>query len=523
MKVNHAPKELIAVNGQPLRASLSATGAGFGGQIADWNPTMQSIDAAILPELDTINARADDLSLNHGIVQGGIQFHIDNIVGSEFRLSYKPLWKRLGLKEENARAFAKDVESAWSEYADDPECYIDAERQRTFTMLIRESIGTHTRLSESMLLCDWINRPGALYNTAFKLLSPKRVSNPDGMESPRIKAGIEVDRHGAAIAYHVRERDNSSYNGYGHKWRRIARANRWGRTQFIHAFEPIEGGQLRGANKFISIMEQVQMLSKLQKTEIQNAVINAMYAAVIESELDSQTAFNVIGGGETQGLENYMALMADYHKGAKIRMNGVKIPHLVPGEKLNLLRSANASKNFVDLEGAILRYTASGFGMGYEQLARDYSKTNYSSARASMLETWKMIMGKRKLIAGKIASLMFSCWFEEALHSKKLSLPKSRSNDFYQFRRAWTNCSWIGQGRLAIDGLKEVKEAVMRIEAGFSTYEKEMALMGEDYQEVFAQQVREKAERESAGLPPPSWMKLEQFSPETPNTEEPKA
>ncbi len=43
---------------------------------------------------------------------------------------------------------------------------------------------------------------------------------------------------------------------------------------------------------------------------------------------------------------------------------------------------------------------------------------------------------------------------------------------------------------MTIDGLKEVQESVMRIEAGLSTYEKELALMGEDYQDIFRQQVR---------------------------------
>ncbi len=35
----------------------------------------------------------------------------------------------------------------------------------------------------------------------------------------------------------------------------------------------------------------------------------------------------------------------------------------------------------------------------------------------------------------------------------------------------------------------------MRIDSGLSTYEKELALMGEDYQDIFRQQVRESAER----------------------------
>ncbi|MGQ0416526.1 hypothetical protein ACT4UL_15160, partial [Bacillus sp. HC-TM] len=48
-------------------------------------------------------------------------------------------------------------------------------------------------------------------------------------------------------------------------------------------------------------------------------------------------------------------------------------------------------------------------------------------------------------------------------------------------------------------------EAVMLIEAGLSTYEKECAKRGDDYQEIFAQQVRETMERRAAGLKPPAW------------------
>jgi capsid protein len=55
----------------------------------------------------------------------------------------------------------------------------------------------------------------------------------------------------------------------------------------------------------------------------------------------------------------------------------------------------------------------------------------------------------------------------------------------------------------------------MRIEGGLSTYEKELALLGEDYQEVFAQQVRESKERKEAGLPPASWVKMEAMAPTT--------
>ncbi|WP_405000287.1 hypothetical protein [Escherichia coli] len=112
---------------------------------------------------------------------------------------------------------------------------------------------------------------------------------------------------------------------------------------------------------------------------------------------------------------------------------------------------------------------------------------------------------------------MFLCWLEEAIVRRVVTLPSKARFSFQEARSAWGNCDWIGSGRMAIDGLKEVQEAVMLIEAGLSTYEKECAKRGDDYQEIFAQQVRETMERRvaqqvretmerrAAGLKPPAW------------------
>ncbi|EEC9157211.1 phage portal protein, partial [Escherichia coli] len=129
----------------------------------------------------------------------------------------------------------------------------------------------------------------------------------------------------------------------------------------------------------------------------------------------------------------------------------------------------------------------------------------YSTARASANESWAYFMGRRKFVASRQASQMFLCWLEEAIVRRVVTLPSKARFSFQEARSAWGNCDWIGSGRMAIDGLKEVQEAVMLIEAGLSTYEKECAKRGDDYQEIFAQQVRETMERRAAGLKPPAW------------------
>lgn len=508
--------------GKAFGSSYTGVGAGFGGQLRGWDPVAKTADAALLPGLERANARSDDLVRNHGIAQGGVQLHIDNIVGHLFRLSAKPKWRRLGISEADARAFASDVEAAWHEMAEDPVgCYIDAERKRTFTMLVREAVGCHTRYGEITAFGDWIeDRPGAALKTAVKVISPHRISNPNGMQNTSsLHSGVRIDRHGAAVAYTVRDLEDTGWgagNGFGTTWREIPRETPWGRQQFIHVFEPSDDGQTRGANKFLAVMEQVHMLSRLQNTKLQNAIVNAMYAATIESELGGDAAMEIIGAGEQgiNNLESYMTLISDYHNAANIRMNGVKIPHLMPGETLNLKTSSNADNGFAELEAAIIRYIAAGLGTSYEQLSRDYSKVNYSSGRLSMMENWRHFMGKRKVIAARYASMIYALVIEEMLDRKLVTLPRGARLGFYEAKAAWCNAEWIGSGRIAIDGLKEVKESVLRIESGLSTFEKELAIVGEDYQEVFAQQVREMQERKEAGLPPPSWMNTQALAPD---------
>lgn len=510
---------------QPFAESFSGAGRGFGGQLASWTPQQKTMDAALLPNLARGNARADDLARNHGIASSGIQLHVDHIVGHLFRLSYKPRWRRLGIDEQDARSFARDVEAAWLEYAEDPVgCWIDAERKRTFTMIIREAVGTHTRLGESMAVAEWLDRRGSLFKTAIKMISPHRVSNPNQRPSgERLREGVVSDRHGAAVGYYVRSHSQSLMmgSGLGDDWTYVPRETKWGRSRFIHVFEPTDDGQTRGRNQFLAVMEQLKMLSKLQSTALQSAIVNAMYAAVIESEIDSAAAMELIGGDVgMEKMQNWMGMMSEYHDAAQIKLDGVRIPHLVPGERLNLLTSQNADNGFIDLERGFLRYTAAGLNLSYEQLARDYSQTNYSSARAAMMETWRYMMGRRKVIAARKASIIFGLWLEEAIQRKVVTPPRGARFDFYQAKSSWCNADWIGSGRIAIDGLKEVKEAVLRIESGLSTYEKEAALMGEDYQELFEQQVREAEERRAAGLPPPSWAATQALAPDEPGPAE---
>lgn len=503
--------QFVDIHGQPLRQSMGYTGGGtgFGGQMAEWTPPSQSADEALLPLFRMGNARADDLVRNNGIAANAIDIHKNHIVGNMFRLSYRPNWKFLGIREEDARAFAEEVEAAWSEYVESIDCWLDVERKRDFTGMIRDAVGIHAFAGEIFMQPVTEYSPRQLFSTRFMMVSPKRVENPyNGASTSQRRNGVDIDRNGAAVAYHVRESDSTRGDGV-HRYRRIKRYYPTGRPGMIHVFQPAEPHQTRGANKFYSVMERLKMLDTLQATQLQSAIVKAMYAATIESELDTQKALEFIAGAGDTGVDSpFMKMLGsigDYYSRVNVKLGGVKIPHLHPGDKLSLQTAQNADNGFAALEQSILRYIAAGLGVSYEQLSRDYSKVSYSSARASANESWRYFLGQRKQTAARLATQMFSCWLEEVI-VRGIVTPPATGLSFMQARSSWSRAEWIGAGRMAIDGLKEVQESVMLIEAGLSTYEKELAKLGEDYQDIFRQQVRESQERTAAGLRPPVWI-----------------
>ncbi len=57
-------------------------------------------------------------------------------------------------------------------------------------------------------------------------------------------------------------------------------------------------------------------------------------------------------------LANY----ARYYSTNSIKLGGVKIPHLYPGDELNLQTAQDSDNGFSALEQALLRYIAAGLG-----------------------------------------------------------------------------------------------------------------------------------------------------------------
>lgn len=507
--------------GQPMRRAGSyadnatpyAGGDPASQELASWQPQLGSPDSDYNSSRDTIVARTRDVNRNSGWGKSALDRQVDNVIGSGWRLSCKPDYEALGLSKEWADSFAKQVEGRWRLFAEDPEFYVDASRNDTFNGLLRIGYKQRFRDGEALAIALWLdNKPNGRYATTIQIVDTDRLSNPNELpDSDRLRAGIEIDDYGAPVAYHFRRAHKAdarlSY-GKAYQWERVAKELRLtlrGRTvtrqQVIHSYEKDRPNQHRGVSAFVAVLERMKMVDKYDRIELQAAVLNAVLAAYIESHMDHEFLMEALEGQE---LSKYQQSRAEFHKDRSLKLNGVRIPTLFPGEKIQTIMPSRPATGFEAFERACLRNIAAGLGMSYEQLTQDWSQVNYSSARAALQEIWKSMSSSREDFATKFATPIFLLWLQEAVYRGDIDLPAG-APDFETAKAAYGRCEWIGMGRGYVDPEKEASASNMRMNNLTSTLEKECAEQGLDWREVLAQRAREKSELLRLGLALPDW------------------
>jgi len=497
---------LVDLSGNPLMSvemSGANRGARFDRELMSWAPALRSADADLLPDMKTLVARAQDLSGNYAIASGSTQMQLDYVIGSGLKLSSKPDWRVLGLDQEWAAEWSREVESKFRAWAEDPDCYSDASRRLPFSARVGLAYRTYMIQGEILATAEWLTERGSPYSTAIQIIDPSRLSNPNGLfNSDRLRAGIEMDSMGASTAYHIRSalQSDNRFGSDTYTWKRVPRETKWGRPQVIHIFDRERPGQTRGKSKMAPVLSWAKRIESFQDVSLEAAFINAMYAAVIETDFNYAAASDLMGADEAgTAAEKLISSKAEFHGGAGVKMDGVKIPHLYPGEKLSFTSSNHPGPNFADFEKSALRHFAAGSNLSYEMVSRDYSETNYSGARAGMMHAWKFLMGRRDLIGAKYATFEFSLWLEEAIDKGDVKLPPG-APDFYEAKSAYTKSRWLGPGEGNIDPLKESKADDLEMDMGTLTLEDACAKRGLDWEENLEQLAREKKRMEDLGI-----------------------
>lgn len=499
---------VAASSGRPDAAASSYTaGSLTHPDMRRWLPYPGSADADLNLELGTIRSRSRDLARNHGVAEGAGQTYVDNIVGTGFTLKSRPHWKylkRAGVSlldtDDKAEEWSNNVESLWCAHAEST--WFDAGRQLNFHAQTAQIQRSGFYNGEALALPLWLPEPGAAAATRFLLVESDRLGNPNYQpDRVGLRGGIETDEYGAPQAYYIYDRhpgDRFTLGGFTLKYTRVPAYTDWGRARVLHVHDKERTGQSRGKPGLASVLRQFKVLGDYSNAELKAAVVNAMVALVTESSLTQEGLVELLGNNP-QALANYQTGLAD-RKRAGIDFNAGMVIPLQLGEKIAGFTPARPNDSFEPFVLAVFKQIAAGLNIPYELLLKDFSQTNYSSARAALLEGWRFFKGRRAWLINGWAQPAFELWFEEKVGTGEIEAP-----NFYELRYYYTRAKWIGDGRGWVDPLKEAQAAEVRMRNGITTLEDECAEQGQDWEETMAARARIEKRAKSLNVQFP-WM-----------------
>lgn len=496
----NAPVLLGPDGSTPLRAHVAASTFHRAAEthsqaLANWTPPGASADKAVLRERRLIADRAEDLARNNPVAVAAITRLVDMIVGAGLRFSSKPSAAALGISREAAVDLGKQIERELARAMNDPRKRIDAQRKVSGNGLYRLMARSYVKLNEACVIATWRDNQGP-YETAFLPVDPERLSNPTGeRDGDRLRGGVVLDDLGAPTAYHIRNRHPGDGFGLtGNSWERVPRETAWGRPVFLHVFEPEREDQNRPISPFAAIMPILRMKNTLSELELAAAAVNAMYATYIKSNMSfAEVAASLEPQEFTSATDKFGDKRLGFYEAAPVKIGGVRVPVLPPGDEIAMAGSARQSAAMSDFDDIFNDQIAAARGMSRHQVSMNFSKLNYSNYRGMMNETWR---GVRRMVGqfcehGPIPMTM--CVIEEAV-DKGYIKPPSGCRPFWDEPAAWLSGRWIGPGRGYVDPTKEAEAAALRMETMVSTLEMECAEQGYDYEEILDQIEREEAE-----------------------------
>ncbi len=490
---------------------LAYVGARSHGQwMSKWPAFIGSADRDIIPSKGGVTARARDLVRNDPVAFAAVSRRKNAAVGKGWRLSSKPNALALGISHEEARTLGLAIESEWRQYAYGYNFAIDAERKLTFGQLLRVAASHLMQDGEFLALVEWADDEPTRYKTRLRMVDPDRLSNPYGrIDTPLLRAGIALNNSGVPQGYYIREQHpfDLGIGPYSFVWNFWPRySTPFERPQVLHGFDADRAQQHRGISRFASALKSFRSLARFTDATIQSATINALILGFIQSSAGPEAI------GEYFKPEDLSAFEADreeFYRDHPVTLDDAIFPTVPLGDEIKFATANKETAGFDSFVRSIIRLIAASLGVTYEELAMDYSTTNYSSARAAMIHAWHETVAFMGILEAQLVRPLFTAWLEEALDTEDTQVAKAIAAlaaandnlpDFYDMPDAFTEARWIGPPRGYIDATKEVLAAAARIELGISTAEDECAADGKDYIEVLEQQAFENKLREKLGL-----------------------
>jgi len=439
-------------------------------------------------------ARAQDLVNNDAHAASVIDSMAMNIVGTGIQPQSRPKADKLGWSEEQTRQFQQQAEwiyRKWNPYAD-ARGMLSFDELQFLTIRSMLTNGEYFRIP---IMKQGRNRPLGL---AFQGLSPFRVATPSDYQTDyMVRQGIRLDPNGAPRRFYVYDpppevqmpATQTGPTGFSTQYFKTFPA--WlspRRPGMMHGFVQKEEEQIRGVSVLAPAMKMFKDLSDYLDFELVGAIVASSFPVFVETQNPKEAAEVY----ETEGDEEE----------EKTRYQEVSPGQMMygnTGEKPHILSPERPSNTFSDFVKRNLQAQSASVGVPYEVIAKDFSQTTYSSAKAALNEADRTYRTYRQHFIAQFLQPTWGMVLEEAWLRGELELPEG-SPDFYEAYDEITRAAWIPPKKGHIEPVKETQADVKAIKEGTKTFSQAIQEQGGDWETHLEQRKREQDKIEELGL-----------------------
>ena len=276
-----------------------------------------------------------------------------------------------------------------------------------------------------------------LNNGKIQIIEADRIRDPR-KASKNVEKGIELDRFGAIKKFHIYEHEDRINSRSKHESTTI------NAEDAIFLANRARLSQTRGVPRFAPAFDLFEDMDAFTEASIIQQKMAANHVMAVTKH--DHESIHTTTEEDSEGNEREQEITAPG-----------SVVYLEAGEDVKMLGASQTGQQYSPFITQLLRFSGLPFGLPLEILSLDFSKTNYSSARASLLTAHKGFLMRHKKFVREFLEPVIRWKIEMWVKSGELGEVKSYS------------VSSTPPKMIVLDPVKETKADIDRIQSGLSS------------------------------------------------------